>query len=176
VDTADSRIVDIHKIGIWAIVISVAGAFFACAIGAWVTGKVAGILHSEPGMIHGAVAWLVAIPLILFFAAIGAGHLFGGWYGGLGPANNKAPFTRPELGVNPTVEEQTAYRNQLRDYNDQVRQWNDDTPRATRNAALTAVTALLVGLLGAVIGGWLASGEPMNFSHYRTRKPIYHVG
>jgi len=26
-----------------------------------------------------------------------------------------------------------------------------------------------------VIGGWMASGEPMNFVHYRTRKPKYHT-
>ena len=37
-----------------------------------------------------------------------------------------------------------------------------------------AVTALLLGLIGGVVGGWMASGEPMNFSHYRTRKAIYH--
>jgi uncharacterized membrane protein YeaQ/YmgE (transglycosylase-associated protein family) len=55
-----------------------------------------------------------------------------------------------------------------------VRQWNEDTPRVIRNNALGAITALLLGLIGAVIGGWMASSEPMNFSHYRTREPLYH--
>jgi hypothetical protein len=42
----------------------------------------------------------------------------------------------------------------------------------TRNVALGAVTALLLGLIGSVIGGWWATGEPMNFTHHRTRKPL----
>jgi hypothetical protein len=29
--------------------------------------------------------------------------------------------------------------------------------------------ALLIGLMGAVLGGWMASGEPMTFTHHRTR-------
>lgn len=38
-----------------------------------------------------------------------------------------------------------------------------------RNMALGAVAALLIGLMGAVIGGWMASGEPMSFTYYRRR-------
>jgi hypothetical protein len=34
---------------------------------------------------------------------------------------------------------------------------------------VAAVTALLLGLVGGVIGGWMASGEPMTFTYYRTR-------
>jgi uncharacterized protein involved in exopolysaccharide biosynthesis len=41
--------------------------------------------------------------------------------------------------------------------------------KAIRNTALATVVALLVGLVGAVIGGWMASGEPMTFTHYRRR-------
>jgi hypothetical protein len=26
-----------------------------------------------------------------------------------------------------------------------------------------------LGLVGSVIGGWMASGEPMTFTYYRTR-------
>ena len=39
-------------------------------------------------------------------------------------------------------------------------------------AALGALTALLLGLVGSVIGGWMASGEPMTFTHYRTRRVV----
>jgi uncharacterized membrane protein YeaQ/YmgE (transglycosylase-associated protein family) len=53
-----------------------------------------------------------------------------------------------------------------------VRQWKEETPKATRNSAIGAVTALLLGLMGSVIGGWMASGEPMNFTHFRTRKTV----
>jgi hypothetical protein len=31
------------------------------------------------------------------------------------------------------------------------------------------VTALLLGLVGSVIGGWMASGEPMTLTYWRTR-------
>jgi hypothetical protein len=46
-------------------------------------------------------------------------------------------------------------------------------PDVVRNTALAALTTLLVGLIGAVIGGWMASGEPMTLTHHRTRKAIY---
>jgi hypothetical protein len=46
-------------------------------------------------------------------------------------------------------------------------------PDVVRNTALAALTSLLVGLVGAVIGGWIASGEPMTLGHHRTRKPRY---
>jgi hypothetical protein len=55
------------------------------------------------------------------------------------------------------------------DYDAKVKLWREETPRATRNAALGAVTALLLGLVGSVIGGWIASGEPMTLTYYRTR-------
>jgi MFS family permease len=42
-------------------------------------------------------------------------------------------------------------------------------PEVVRNTALAALIGVLVALVGAVIGGWMASGEPMNFSHHRTR-------
>ena len=68
-----------------------------------------------------------------------------------------------------TAEERTQFKAELVAYKLKVRQWQEETPRALRNSALGGVTALLLGLMGSVIGGWLASGEPMNFTHYRTR-------
>jgi len=176
----EHRIVDLRKISLLSLVFSVVGTFLAFAIGGWVAGKIAGILHSEPGMVHGAITWLVTIPMLLTAASLGAGSLFGGWYSGLAghpswAGAENAPFARPESpAANATADEITAYRTQQGEYNQNVRQWNEDTPRAVRNSALGAITALLLGLIGSVIGGWMASGEPMNFSHYRTRKPVYH--
>jgi hypothetical protein len=43
---------------------------------------------------------------------------------------------------------------------------------AVRNNALATAPALLIGLIGAVLGGWMASGEPMTFTHYRTRDRV----
>jgi len=177
---AEHRVVDFSRVGLWTLVFSVCTAFFAFAIGGWICGKVAGILHAEPAMLHGAVSWLVCIPLLMGAAAIGAGGSYGGWYGGVTgnpswAAPGSAPFARPEpLPPNATAEELTQYRAQQARYTENLQQWNEATPRAIRNSALGAVTALLLGLMGSVIGGWMASGEPMNFAHYRTRKPIYH--
>jgi bacteriorhodopsin len=45
------------------------------------------------------------------------------------------------------------------------------SPEIVRDTAIAAVTALLIGIIGSVIGGWMASGEPMTFTYYRHRIP-----
>jgi hypothetical protein len=130
-------------------------------------------------MLHGAIAWLVATPLLVVLVGLGAGSLFGGWYAGLGGSPSWAapaatPFDRPEpLAAGASETERSAYQTALTKYQEQVKQWREDTPRATRNAALGAVTALLLGLIGSVLGGWLACGEPMSLTYYRHR-PVTH--
>jgi len=175
----EHRVVDVKKLGLWTLIFSVCGAFFSSAIGGWVAAKIAGILHSEPAMLHGAFVWLVTVPILVVCAGLGAASLFGSWYGGLGPnsaTSASTPFVHPDpLGSSATSEEIAAFKMQQAEYNRNVKQWHEDTPKVTRNSALAAVTALLLGLLGSVIGGWMASGEPMNFTHYRTRKPAYHT-
>ena len=37
----------------------------------------------ETAMLHGAVAWLVAVPILLVMASLGAAAYLGTWYGGL---------------------------------------------------------------------------------------------
>ncbi len=173
----DHRVVDLKKLGFGSLIFSVCGAFFAFVVGGWVAGKIAGILHSEPGMLHGAIVFLVAVPMLVLMAGLGAGSAFGGWYAGIGGASNTAtsPYVHPFVpGPGATSDEISTYREQEAEYNRNVKQWHEDTPRATRNAAIGLATALLLSLIGAVIGGWMASGEPMNFSHHLTRKPRYH--
>lgn len=114
--------------------------FFATVIGGWVAGKITGARHSERTMLHGAIAWLVATPLLIVMIAAGAGNAFGGWYGGLVSSPLGAAVAQPVT-----------------------------TTSVVHGTALAAITALLVGLLGSVIGGWMASGEPMNFTHYSKR-------
>ena len=46
-------------------IFSVAGAFFAFAVGGWVAGTMAGFRRSEPAILHGVIAWLVTIPMML---------------------------------------------------------------------------------------------------------------
>jgi hypothetical protein len=174
----EHRDVDLKKLGIGALIFSVFSAFFAFVIGGWITGKIAGILRSEPAMLHGAVTWCVTVPLLVALGAVGTSSYFGGWFAGLAgtpswAAPAAAPYDRPDpLGVDATAEERAHFRTAQAEYSAKVRQWKEDTPKATRNSAIGAATALLLGLMGSVIGGWMACGEPMNFTHYRTRKTV----
>lgn len=122
-------------------IFSVAGAFFAFVVGGWVAGRILGARRAEPAILHGVIAWLVTVPVMLLLGAVGATAMWGGWYGGLvaSPAWMATPPTTPEIAA------------------------------AVRNGALASVAALLLGLVGSVIGGWMASGEPMMLGHYRRR-------
>lgn len=121
------------------VAIVICSAFFAFVIGGWVAGKITGAKHSERTILHAAIGWLVATPLLVGLLAAGAGNAFGGWYGGLVISPFGAAAATPPAA---------------------------DVVRAT---ALAALTSLLVGLIGSVIGGWMASGEPMTFTHHRKR-------
>ena len=89
------------------------------------------------------ITWNVfTIPMMLILGTLGATAMYGGWYAGLvagAPAWATTPPSTPELAT------------------------------AVRNSALATVAALLLGLVGAVIGGWMASGEPMRLGYYRRR-------
>jgi hypothetical protein len=95
--------------------------------------------------------------LLVAFAGLGAGGYFGGWHAGLAGT--------PAWTVSTATAIQSGTVDQL-----QLDSVEREAARVARNHALGAVTALLLGLVGGVIGGWLASGEPMNFTHYRTRQ------
>jgi hypothetical protein len=138
-----SRFVDWKKVHLIEVVFNVAGAFFAFVVGGWVAARVAGIIRAEPAILVASVVWLLAIPMLLVLAALGAGGYVGSWYGSLAgvPAWVAAvPPADPEFA------------------------------RAVRGTALATLAAMLIGLIGAVIGGWLASGEPMTFTYYRRRE------
>jgi len=142
---AASRIVSWHDFGVLALVFGVLGTFFAFVIGGWVAGKIAGIWHAEPAMLHGAITWLVAVPLMLILGVLGAGHFFGGF--GIGLSGIPAWVTPSASSA--TVDPSAAI--------------------AAKNAALAGLTALLIGLIGSAIGGWMSSGEPMTLTHHRQR-------
>jgi hypothetical protein len=160
------RVVDWHKFAIGSLIFSVVGAFFAFVVGGWVAGKIAGILHSEPAMLHGAIVWLLAVPFLLVFVGLGAGSYFGSWYGGL--AGTPAWVTPAQVAQSPVASEEQKAKAK-------------EDARAARNSALGAVTALLLGLIGSVLGGWMASGEPMSFMYDRNKQrlrsqPVYAQG
>ena len=137
----NDRIVRWSDVGPGTLIMTVLGAFFAFVVGGWVAGKVAGLGRADRSMLHGAIVWLLAVPILVVLAAFGAGSLFGGWYGGL--AGTPVWVTPTTAVVDP------------------------DAVMASRNGALGALTALLIGLMGSVIGGWMASGEPMSVAYSR---------
>jgi hypothetical protein len=135
-----AQYVDWKKLHLIGLIFSVAGAFFGYVAGGWAAARIAGRVRSEPAILHGAIVWLLTIPMLLLLGALGSvGHI-GGWYGGLSAI---AAGTTPLSDSNMAV--------------------------AVRNNALATAVALLIGLVGAVLGGWMASGEPMTFTHHRTR-------
>jgi len=172
----EHRVVDLAKVPMITLIFSVFSAFLAFVIGGWATGKIAGILDSDRAMLHGAISWLIAVPILVLVCAFGAGSYLGGWHSNLGghpswAAPVAAPYERPEaIQATATEAERQQYTTALADYQSKMRQWREDTPRATRNAAIGALAALLMGLIGSTIGGWWASGEPMSLTYYRTRR------
>jgi len=140
---AATRIVRWKEFGFGSLIFSVLGAFLAFAVGGWVAGRISGYRWSEPAILHGAIAWLVGVSLIVTFGTLGT-TAFGPWYRGLGG------FRVPTVTAAPVED--------------------PDAARAARNAALGGVAAILLGLAGATIGGWMASGEPMTLTHHRSRE------
>jgi hypothetical protein len=125
------------RVGLGTVAWSILGSFLSFAIGGWVAASIAGIRRAEPAMLHGALSWLVALPLMILLLGIGAGNGFGGWYTGLVGAPawvGQAMTSDPNAAI------------------------------IARNAALAGVTAILLGLMGGVIGGWIGSGEPMSLA------------
>ncbi len=137
--TSLEKISSWHTISIIDVAFIVCAAFFSFVVGGWVAGKITGARHSEPAILHGVIAWLVATPILVSMLAAGAGTAFGGWYAGLIASPIGAPATAAA------------------------------SPEVVRNTAMAAVTSLLLGLIGSVIGGWMSSGEPMTFTFYRKR-------
>jgi hypothetical protein len=135
------RSMTFRNVSLFTTIFSVAGAFFAFVVGGWVAARIIGARRAETAILHGVVAWLVTVPFMVLLAALGATGMWGAWYGGLvaSPAWVATPPVTPEIAA------------------------------AVRNGALATVAALLLGLTGSVIGGWMASGEPMRLGYYRRR-------
>ncbi len=137
----DDRVLKWADVGPATIIFSVLGAFFATVIGAWVAAKISGARRAQAAILHGVGAWLVAMAIVLLLAALaGANTLQGGYLGGLTPPGAPTP-----TGAAP----------------------DPNTAIAIRNSAVGSVLGILIGLMGAVIGGWFASGEPMTLTRER---------
>jgi hypothetical protein len=135
-----------HEFRLITLAFSVFGSFLSFVVGGWAAARVTGTRRAETAMLHGAIAWLVTIPGLLVFAALGAGGYLGTWYGGLAAPPQWAPQ------ATPMVESAAA-------------------ALAARNAALGALTAILLGLVGSVVGGWMGSGERMSLKYSNRPHP-----
>jgi hypothetical protein len=131
-----------EDLGFADLAVAVCSAFFAFVVAGWAASRIAGIRTAETGALHGALVWLVAVPLLLVLVAFGASSLFGVWYSGLAGT--------PAWAASPPAS-------------------GPEAAELAREAAGGALTALLIGLVGGVIGGWLGSGESMNPFDYRER-------
>src|SRR4029078_6822296 len=63
------KIVNLHDLSFWGLVFSVAGAFFSFVVCCWVASSIAGFRRAEDAALHGALAWLVAVPMVLLLGA-----------------------------------------------------------------------------------------------------------
>lgn len=143
---ADVRIVRWSDFGLGSLIFAVGGAFLSFVVGGWVAGRMTGFVRAEPTILHGAIAWLLGASLMVAIGATGATP-FGPWYRGV-------------IAIRPPMVLATPPATPM----------DPDAARAARNAAIGGVAALLLGLAGATVGGWMASGEPMTFTHYRSRE------
>jgi hypothetical protein len=139
----EGRVTDFSGVGRLAVAYAVFASFFAFVIGGWVTARIAGIRRAEPAILHAAIAFLVATVVLLVMASFG-GAVFNGWYVGLAPS--PAVPTPAGQPVDPAV------------------------AKAAAAGATVAAAALLIGLAGSVVGGWMGSGERMDFSFYNRER------
>jgi hypothetical protein len=140
-----SRAATWKNVKLITIVFSVAGAFFAFVVGGWAAGRIAGAMRAETAMLLGGLVWVLTVPLLMVAAAFGGTAHYGAWYGGLSASPAWATAAAASVPVDPNL------------------------AAATRNTALATVLALLLGLVGSVLGGWMASGEPMSLTYHRRR-------
>jgi hypothetical protein len=140
----DARVLKWADVPIATIVFSVFGAFLASALGAWVAARMSGARLAEPAILHGVVAWLVVMAMVITLAALAGAHSFaGGYLGQMTPPGAPAPTSPAPVDPNAAI--------------------------AIRNAAVGSILGILIGLMGSVVGAWIASGERLDsLAHYRT--------
>ncbi len=120
--------------------------------------------------------WNLPLPanlvgMILLLALMAASGVSGNsWYGGVYTRGMPVAIDQP-IAISPTASdyERTQHENAWTEYRRQVEAWKLEAPRVARNTALLAITSLLLGLVGSVVGGWMASGEPMRVGYRRPR-------
>lgn len=71
------------KMSLMGMVFAVLGSFFSFVVGGWAAARISGIWHDPTAALHGAIVWLLAVPVLILLASLGAGSLYGAWLHGL---------------------------------------------------------------------------------------------
>jgi hypothetical protein len=117
--------------GLWS---AVAGVL-AFLVGGYVAGRTSGTRDRSWTALNGAFVFLLAVPLILWLAAQGAGSV-------LGALGNGIDANRLADGASMDAAARAAARD------------------AARNAATAALIGSLLGLVSSAIGGWFGGRDP----------------
>lgn len=147
---AEGRVTSWSGVGLPALAYAVFSSFLAFVIGGWIATRIAGTHDPAQAALYGAIVFVVATVVLLALASQAAQYL-NGWYAGLAPAPAAQPAA-PGQAVDPNI------------------------ARAARNSAVAASAAMLLGLMGSVIGGWMGSGEPMVITRRATTTTTRDVG
>ncbi len=163
--------------GVWGAI----STLIAFLVGGWVAARSSGVFGRGNGILNGAMVWVVAIPLLLYFLSTGVGSLVGTLVGAAGnvagtAAQVAAPAVSEVLPSNLTVEgaqataqaagnELTAAdaqatvdtvatqaANQVQAAAPDAETVNEATGNAS-TAAFSTLLALLLGLGASVLGG-----------------------
>lgn len=134
----EGRVTTWSGVGFGAVAFAVLAAFWAFLLGGYIAVRFGGVRIPERAAIYGGVTFVIATVVLLALASQAAQYL-NGWYSGLSPVPAGQPAV-PGQPVDPGI------------------------AQAARNSAVAAAASMLIGLMGAVIGGWMGSGEPMRIS------------
>src|SRR5205814_2426003 len=74
----DARVLKWADVGFVTIAFSVFGAFLASAAGAWIAARMSGARLAEPAILHGVVAWLVLMGIVVTLATLAGAPTFAG--------------------------------------------------------------------------------------------------
>lgn len=132
---AEGRVTSWSGVGFAALAYAVFSSFLAFVLGGYVAVRIAGVRVPETAALYGAITFVIATVVLLALASQAAQYL-NGWYSGLAPA----PAAQPAVAGQPV---------------------DPNIAKAARSSAMAAAAAMLIALMGGVIGGWMGSGEPM---------------
>ncbi len=88
-------LLDWRNLSFVALLFTVSTVFFAFVIGGWAAGAIAGQRRSEASALHGAISWLVAVPMLLVMLSIGAGGTLGLWFSAFGKDGLRPSIAAP---------------------------------------------------------------------------------